>query len=388
MAENQDGQEKTEQPTAKRLDEAKKKGQIPRSKEMNTMAVTLVGGIALVGMSGHMGAGFSEIMSSGFSIERADIFDPGSLLRRLAAAVMDALMILAPLFLAVAVAAVLSSLALGGMAFSGQAMTPKLSKLNPLKGMKRILSVKALVELLKAMAKFVLIGGATTFLLWVLLDDFVALSRLDPGPAVMELVWLVGGSFVLIATSLILIAMIDVPFQVWDHKRQLKMTRQEVRDELKETEGRPEVKGRIRSLQREIAQRRMMEQVPNADVIVTNPTHYAVALQYDQTTMAAPKVVAKGVELVAANIRRVADEHQVPIMEAPALARAIHTHTELNETIPVGLYLAVAKLLAYVFQLKAYHRGQGERPGYPDHLEVPPDLQVPGAEADADPPTD
>lgn len=344
------------------------------------MAVTLIGGITLVGLSGHMGQGLAEIMSDGFTISRADMFDSGALLRRLADGVVDALAILAPLFAAVAIAAIASSLALGGIAVSGEAMTPKLSKLNPLKGMKRVFSVKGLVELLKALAKFVLIGGTTGLLLWVLLDDFVALGRMGLGPAVMELALLVGGSFVLIAATLILIAMVDVPFQLWDHRRQLKMTRQEVREELKETEGRPEVKGRIRNLQREMAYRRMMDQVPHADVIVTNPTHYAVALKYDPNTMAAPQVVAKGVELVAANIRRVGEENHVPIIEAAALARAIHTHTDLGATIPAGLYLAVAKLLAYVFQLKAYRGGQGDKPGLPEQFPVPDELQVPAAD--------
>jgi len=193
----------------------------------------------------------------------------------------------------------------------------------------------------------------------------------------VEMGSLIGGSFVLIASTLILIALVDVPFQLWDHKRQLKMTKQEIREEMKETEGRPEVKGRIRSLQREMAQRRMMDEVPKADVIVTNPTHYAVALRYDQTTMQAPRVVAKGADLVAANIRRVAREHAVPVIEAPMLARAIHAHAELGDAIPSELYLAVAKLLAYVFQLRAYNSGGGQKPELPRDLPVPEDLQVP-----------
>ena len=377
MAENKDGQEKTEQPTAKRLQDSKKKGQIARSRELNTMAITLIGGIALVGMSGHFGQGLSELMSGGFTIDRADIFDPGALLRRLATAIIDALLMLAPFFVLTLVVAVASSIALGGVAFSGEALAPKLSKLNPISGMKRLFSAKGLVELLKALAKFLLVGGATALTLWLLLDRFIGLSRLELGPAIVELGTLIGGSFVLISCTLILIALIDVPFQLWDHKRQLKMTRQEVRDEMKDTEGRPEVKGRIRNLQYEMAQRRMMEQVPKADVIVTNPTHYAVALSYDQRTMSAPKVVAKGTDLVASNIRRIAGEHKVPIVESPMLARAIHAHAELGDCIPAGLYLAVAKLLAYVFQLKAYQTGHGSKPGFPQDLWVPDELQVP-----------
>ncbi|MCB1752562.1 MAG: flagellar type III secretion system protein FlhB [Gammaproteobacteria bacterium] len=382
MAENQDGQEKTEQPTSKRLQDSKKKGQIARSKELNTMGITLIGGIALVFMSGHLGQDLSEMMSVGFTLERVDLFDPGALLHRLGDAVVGALLMLAPFFLVVVAAAVASSIALGGVAFSAQALAPKLSKLNPVAGLKRLFSAKGLVELLKAMAKFFLIGGATTFILWMLLDRFIGLSRMTLGPAVSELSTLIGGSFVLISSTLILIALVDVPFQLWDHKRQLKMTRQEVRDELKETEGRPEVKSRIRNLQHEMAQRRMMEEVPKADVIVTNPTHYAVALSYNQHTMTAPKVVAKGVDLVASNIRCVANEHDVPVVESPMLARAIYAHAELGDYIPAGLYLAVAKLLAYVFQLRAYRTGQGSKPGVPTDLVVPEELQVPAENRD------
>jgi flagellar biosynthetic protein FlhB len=377
MAENDDGQEKTEEPTAKRLEDSKKKGQIARSKELNTMAITLIGGMALVGMSGSMSEDLLNIMNSSFTIPRVDMFDPMAMTRRLVSSIQDALIMLIPFFVVVVVIAVLSSVALGGVAFSGEAMTPKLSKMNPLKGMKRLFSLKGLVELAKAMAKFVLVGGATALVIWLSLDSFISLSGMSLKPAVKELVNLIGWAFVLISSTLILVAAVDIPFQLWDHKRQLKMTRQEVREEMKDTEGRPEVRGRIRQLQREMANRRMMEEVPKADVIVTNPTHYAVALRYNQATMMAPVVVAKGMELVAANIRRVGSEHEVPIIESPALARAIYFHTELGEAIPAGLYLSVAKILAYVFQLKAHIPGKSKKPSTPDDLPIPEELKVP-----------
>jgi flagellar biosynthetic protein FlhB len=377
MAENEDGQEKTEEPTSKRLDDAKKKGQIARSKELNTLAITLIGGMVLVGMSGSMGEGLSGIMSANLTIPRVDMFDPLAMTRRLIASIQDALLMLAPFFVVMVVVAVLSSIALGGVSFSGEAMTPKLSKMNPLKGFKRLFSMKGLVELAKAMAKFFLVGGATALVLWLTLDSFIGLSGMALAPAISELVNLVGWAFVLISSTLILVAAVDVPFQLWDHKRQLKMTRQETREEMKDTEGRPEVRGRIRQLQREMATRRMMDEVPKADVIVTNPTHYAVALRYNQLRMNAPVVVAKGSELIAANIRRVGAEHAVPVIESPALARAIYFHTELGEPIPAGLYLAVARILAYVFQLRAYVPGQGHRPSVPDELQIPDELKVP-----------
>lgn len=377
MAENEDGQEKSEQPTAKRLDDARKKGQIARSRELNTMAVTLIGGTALVAMSGQFADGLGQIMRANLSLARSDLLDPNSMVLHLVDAIRDALLMLAPFFVVVITIAVLSSIALGGLSMSAEALVPKLEKINPIKGLKRLFSVKGLVELLKAMAKFLLVGGATALVLWLTLDQFVGLSRMPLRPAVTELVSLVGWAFVLISTTLILVALVDVPFQLWDNRRQLKMTRQEVKEEMKDTEGRPEVRSRIRSLQREMAMRRMMEEVPKADVVVTNPTHYAVALRYDQNRMRAPKLVAKGANLVAANIREVAQEHKVPIVESPMLARAIYFHTELDAYIPAGLYLAVARLLAYVFQLKTYRDQGSEAPRPPTELEIPEDLQVP-----------
>lgn len=371
MAENQDGQERTEQPTTKRLDEAKRKGQVPRSRELNTMAVTLIGVVTLVAMSRTLGDGLAQMMSRRFVLTRQDIFDVNAMFTHLGEGVGQMFLALAPFFLLVVVAAIGSSVALGGFSFSGEALSPKLDKLSPLKGIKRVFSAKGLVELLKAMAKFMLIGGITLLLLDTTLDRYLALHNMDIDQAISRLDGLIGWSVILLASSLILIAAIDVPFQLWDHHRQLKMTRQEVRDEMKETEGRPEVKGRIRQLQREMAQRRMMQEVPKADVIVTNPTHYAVALKYDPERMHAPKLVAKGADLIAMNIREVAKEARVPLVESPMLARAIYFHTDLDAYIPAGLYLAVAKLLAYVFQLRAYRSKGGERPRMPDDLPVP-----------------
>ena len=374
MAENENGQDKTEEPTAKRLADAKRKGQVARSRELNSMAMTLIGSIALVTMSSHFGAGLSQIMSDSFIIRRSDLFQPLTMLQQLEQALQDGFLLLAPLFAILVVVAIASSVALGGMTISAEALTPKLKKLNPLEGIKRMFSAKSAVELLKTLAKFLLVGSVTVLLLWSLIDEFIALHGMELEQGVDAMGSLIGWSVVLLASTLIVVAAIDVPFQLWEHKRQLKMTRQEVRDELKETDGKPEVKSRIRQLQREMAQRRMMEEVPKADVIVTNPTHFAVALRYDQTTMKAPKVVAKGTELVAANIRKVGGEAGVPIVESPLLARAIYFSTELDNTIPAGLYLAVAKLLAYVFQLKAYEVAGGEYPGDPD-IPVPDEFR-------------
>jgi len=240
--------------------------------------------------------------------------------------------------------------------------------------MKRIFSLHGLVELVKALAKFVFLGGVAALLVWLEFDHFVLLGKMEIGAALSETARLLGWTTVVVAGSAIVLALVDVPFQLWDYKRQLKMTQQEVRDELKDTEGRPEVRSRIRQLQREVARRRMMEEVPKADVIVTNPTHYAVALRYDSAKMQAPLLVAKGTELVAANIRKVGEKHAVPVVEAPILARALYFNVELGDPIPAGLYLAVAKLLAYVFQLRAA-RVQGDAvPDTPD-FPVPDELR-------------
>jgi flagellar biosynthetic protein FlhB len=283
---------------------------------------------------------------------------------------------LLPFFGVTVVVAILASIALGGFNVSAEAMAPKLSKLDPIKGMKKVFSMRGLMELLKSMAKFVLIAGTTTAVLWWWTPELLSLGSMDVGVAIVESAKLVGWGGLIVASTLILIAAVDVPFQLWDHKRQLKMTQQEVREELKETEGRPEVRGRIRQLQREMAQRRMMDEVPKANVIVTNPTHYAVALRYDQERMNAPVVVARGTELIAANIRRVGEANDVPIVEAPLLARAIYFNTELNEPIPAALYLAVAQLLAYVFQLHAFEEVGGDIPQPPSEFPIPEDLRT------------
>ncbi|MCU7857906.1 MAG: flagellar biosynthesis protein FlhB, partial [Candidatus Thiodiazotropha sp. (ex Lucinoma borealis)] len=327
MAENDNGQEKTEQPSSKRLLDAKRKGQVPRSKELNSMAVTMMGVVALVMMSHTIGSSLSDMMSQSFVLTREQIFNTHTMGMQLGVGLGQVLLALIPFFLIVIFAAIISSVALGGFSISAEAMTPKLSKLSPLKGMKRIFSPRGLVEMLKAMAKFIFIGGITALLLWTSMGKFLALHGMEIAQALEHLNGMIGGSVILMTATLILIAAIDVPFQLWDHKRQLKMTRQEVRDEMKETDGKPEVKSRIRQLQREMAQKRMMQEVPKADVIVTNPTHFAVALKYDPQKMHAPKLLAKGADLVAMNIRKVGSEAKVPVVESPMLARAIYFHT-------------------------------------------------------------
>jgi flagellar biosynthetic protein FlhB len=375
MAENQDGQEKSQEPTGKRIADAREKGQVPRSRELNTMALMLIGLGSLMVLGPKFTTDLRELFVTQFSLSRSDIFDTNAMMAHLVRAIGDALWMVAPFFLVMIVVAILSSIALGGFNFSVKALQPKLSKLDPIKGMKRVFSAKGLMELVKSLAKFVLVSSATFALLYAWSDDVIRLGNLEVDRALSEGMRLVALAAILLSSTLTLMALIDVPFQLWQHKKELKMTQQEVRDESKETDGRPEVKSRIRQMQREMAQRRMMQEVPNADVIVTNPTHYAVALRYDPDTMRAPLVVAKGKDLVATNIRKVGGDHDVALVEAPMLARAIYFSTELQQPIPGALFLAVAQLLAYVFQLQAYREQGGDIPTPPHDYPVPQEYQ-------------
>ena len=374
MAENQDGQEKSFDPSARRLDEAKRRGQVPRSRELNTVAVTLAGAATIVLLGPAVTNDLRGLVIEHFALSRTDVFDTAAVLRHLGDALTAGLLILAPFFAATVAAAVLASVALGGFQVSSEALRFDLGKLSPLRGMQRIFSLHGLVELVKALAKFVFLGGVAALLVWTEFEHFVLLGKMEVEAALAETAGLLGWTTLVVASSAILLALVDVPFQLWDYKRQLKMTQQEVRDELKDTEGRPEVRSRIRQLQREVARRRMMEEVPKADVIVTNPTHFAVALRYDAGHMQAPVLVAKGTELVAANIRKIGQAHAVPVVEAPSLARALYFNVELGDPIPAGLYLAVAKLLAYVFQLRAA-RQQGESTPSVPEFPVPDELR-------------
>ena len=247
--------------------------------------------------------------------------------------------------------------------------------MNPLAGLKRMFSLKALVELLKALAKFLVVLGTSLLVLHLRTDDFLSIGQEPLEQAIVHCAWALASALLILSSSLILIALVDVPFQLWDNKQKLMMTKQEVRDEFKDSEGKPEVKGKIRQLQREMAERRMMEKVPQADVVITNPTHFAVALKYDPLNGGAPIMLAKGADFIAQKIREVANENNIVVLESPPLARAVYYSTELDQEIPSGLYLAVAQVLAYVFQLRQYRAGQGKRPGPMPEPPIPDDLK-------------
>ncbi|NNF50993.1 MAG: flagellar biosynthesis protein FlhB [Gammaproteobacteria bacterium] len=357
-------QERTEQPTPKRLKDAREKGQVPRSREL-TAALVMVCGAATCLLAGRaMLEDLSAVLRAGLSFPVTSGMDSAALTEAFAFGISGGLQVIAPLLIVLLAVAVLAPTLTGGWSFSVKAMAPKLDKLSPLKGLKRIFGAKGLVELLKALAKALVVTGVAIMLLLGLADQLLSLGSGPVGPALDTAAGLVGGSLLILSASLVLIAAVDVPFQLWNHKRQLKMTLQEVKDELKDTDGRPEVRSRLRALQQERARQRMLLDVPTADVVITNPTHYAVALKYDDALMRAPVVIAKGVDEVAARIREIADTNGVPLFEAPPLARALFRSADINDEIPPRLYAAVAQVLTWIYQLREV-AGGGEWPERP-----------------------
>ncbi|WP_375057634.1 flagellar biosynthesis protein FlhB [Zobellella sp. DQSA1] len=377
MAES-DGQERTEQPTEQRLRQAREKGQIPRSKELGTAAVLLSAAAGLLMLSGPLGRAMSRVFEQNFRVERAVLFDPQTMMPALRDSLAGLMWPLLGLFAIVLVAALVGNSLLGGFNFSTQAMMPKLSKMSPLKGIKRMFGVQALVELLKSVAKVVFIATLAVWLLWSQFENILRLSNETLPAAVVGALELLLWMGLLLCLALLPIVAIDVPFQRWNHTRQLKMTLQEIKDEYKNTEGKPEVKSRIRRLQQEMANRRMMAEVPTADVVVVNPSHYSVALRYHKDKPgSAPVVVAKGLDEIALKIREIAREYEVPVISSPALARAVYHATKLDKEIPEGLFVAVAQILAYVFQLNSWRKGQGRKPvPLKDDLPIPDEYRV------------
>lgn len=370
MAEDQQAsQERTEQPTERRKQESRKKGQVPRSRELNTMLSLLVGAIAMLIMGSALTSEFALLVEQSLSFDRATAFNTSMITVRFGDLMMSSLMVLVPFFGVTVIGAFAGPLLMGGWSFSVSAMAFKFEKLDPVKGIGRLFSAKGLMELVKTLFKFFLVIGATVFLFYQYSEEILLLASRPPALAMSESISLLLWSLILLSFSLIFIVVLDVPFSLWDHNRQLKMTRQEVRDEMKETDGKPEVKSRIRSLQREISQGRMMQDVPKADVVITNPTHFSVALKYDSRPGAAPMVVAKGRDLVAFRIRTLAGEVDVPIFSAPPLARALYASTDIGQEIPQNLYLTVARVLAYVYQLK--------RAPSTEYVAPPEDLWIP-----------
>jgi len=372
MEQEQQGQERTEQPTPKRRADARKKGDVARSRELTMAAVTLSGAAAMLMLAGPIGRDLLAAFSGGLSLERAMVFDDRYLAVALGDAFGTALGGLLPFAVVLLGAVFLGAAAIGGWAFSFEAVSFKGERLSPAKGIKRIFSANSLNELVKALAKFSVVAAIAVAWLWFEVDELLGLGREPIGTAIAHAIRICGVSLLVVSSGLILIAAADVPFQLWQYQKKLRMTRQQVREEFKETEGRPEVKSKVRALQQQAAQRRMMEELPTADVVITNPTHFAVALRYDEASMSAPKVIAKGKGLIASRIREIAAEHDIPLFSAPPLARALFRTTDIGGEIPAGLYTAVAQVLAYVYQLSETI-GSGRRPPAPPVPEVDED---------------
>lgn len=377
MSEHEEGAERTEQPTEKRLREARERGDAPRSRELGNAAV--IGGslLALMALGGHLARGARDWLRGALAltgdVAAADL--PG----RFAKLLVDGVLLVAPLLAACLLLGFLAPVAMGGLRFAGKAIAPDLNRMNPATNLKRIWGKDAVAELLRSVLRVVLIGGIAGVGIAGALPRLLGLMQQPLAGAAADGVWLVLQVLAAAAVALALLAALDVPYQRWSHRRKLMMTKQELREELKESDGRPEVKARIRRLQHEMSQRRMMEDVPRADVVLVNPTHYAVALAYDGGAMRAPRVVAKGADLVAHAIRELGERHGVPIVSAPPLARALYRQARIGEEIPVALYAAVAQVLGYVYQLRAWRRDGGHAPDLPD---LP--SQVPGGEPDPD----
>jgi len=373
MAEDSDA-EKTEPASQKRLEQAREEGDVPRSREVATFTVLMAAGAGLWMTGEGLIRQLSSALVSGLALTPEQVFDADVLINRILVDLVRVLLACLPLGVAVMVVALVSPLLVGGWLFTGKAVMPNFGKLNPINGIGNMFSTNALVELFKAVAKALVVGLVAWLVVMKQKDAVIGLAVEPLKLGTAHLLHILASSFLFIVGALGFIAAIDGPYQMWHYANKLKMTRQELIQESKESDGNPQIKAKIRQLQREMAKRRMMADVPTADVVVTNPTHYAVALKYDDGMRGAPRVVAKGTDETAAKIREIAREHKVAMLEAPPLARALFKHTEIGDEIPEALYAAVAEVLAYVFQLRLFSKGNGNRPEIPKKLEVPPEL--------------
>ncbi|MER1966509.1 flagellar biosynthesis protein FlhB [Castellaniella sp. GW247-6E4] len=373
MAEDSD-LEKTEPASPRRLEKAREEGQVARSRELGTFLAIVAGAAGLWFGAGHMYRVLNGVLRGGLWFDPRIARDTRVMVEQAGDSAWQALLLVLPIFGLLALVGVFSSVALGGFLLSAKALEPKFERMSPLKGFKRMFAMQTLVELVKTIAKALLIGTVGVMVIWHYRDDMLSLTHMAPTEALTRGLGLVAWCCLLIAASLIVVVLIDVPWQLWNHYKQLRMSREDVKQEHKESDGDPYVKGRIRQQQRDMARRRMMSAVPSADVVVTNPTHYAVALSYREGQGGAPTVVAKGTGLIAARIRELAAEHHIATLEAPPLARALHHHVPLGQEIPAALYSAVAEVLAWVYQLRRWRQGAGVPPTAPRALYVPSEL--------------
>ena len=374
------GQDRTEEPTEKRLREAREKGDVPRSRELANLAVLGMTALAMLGMASSIGRAAQGWLKGALSFEPGLLGHPELLAGHFARLLAGLMLPVLPVLGVALLACLVSPAVMGGLRWANKSLQPDFKRLNPASGLKRIYGKEGFAELLRSLLRVVLVAGVGALVITGAMSKLLAIPRMSLEGAIGTGLDVAAMTLVSIVGSLALLAAIDVPWQKFQHRSKLKMTKQEIRDELKQTEGNPELKARMRQVARQMSQRRMMEAVPTADVVVMNPTHYAVALKYDSGTMRAPRVVAKGVDEMALRIRELAASHRVAVVEAPPLARALYRQAQVDQEIPVKLYAAVAQVLSYVYQLRSWSPARGDAP----QLQLP-DLGADGA-PDADAP--
>lgn len=377
MSENSSSQDKTEQASPQKLRKAREEGQVARSKELSSAGLLLFGGLAMFWMVPSLGQFFARLMRAPQRFDWQGQRDPQMMVQWLGDALWQMLLALLPLFAFIAGLLVVLSIVPGGMILVWGNLMPKFGKLNPLSGLARMFSVHSLMELGKACLKVLLLGCTLALLLQHNWPRLMMMNRVDPAVALAEALHMLAQAFVILGCVLMLIALVDVPYQLWSFMRKLRMTKQEVKQEHKNSEGSPEVKRRIRQVQMMFARARIDKRVPQADVVIVNPTHYAVAIRYDPKRANAPYVIAKGVDSMALRIREVAGRHHKMVLDLPELTRAIYYSTRIDQEVPAGLYTAVAYVLNHVLQLQAYRAGRGQKPLPLPSLHIPPELRQP-----------
>ncbi|WP_282066481.1 flagellar biosynthesis protein FlhB [Vibrio rotiferianus] len=372
---DQSSQDKTEKASPQKVKKARQEGQIPRAKEFTTAVIFLAVALYFYSQLSNIWQSMTGVFRYNMALTKDDLASPNQMVEQIGQSLAMIIEMLVPMFAVIIIVTVASTLVLGGWMFRPANILPKLSKLNPLSGIKRMCSTRSLVELIKSTLKVTVIFAVLYGYLDNHLQPLLGMQSLPLNQGVTMIMSILFEGLLLMGFALLIFGVIDIPYQRWEHLKELKMTKQELKEEFKNNEGRPEVKQRIRQIQQQFARRKIDKMVPTADVVITNPTHYAVALKYDMSLSEAPFVVAKGVDETAMHIQRIARENQVEIINSPPLTRSIYYTTAIEQAIPSQLYIAVAHILTYVLQLKAFRKGSGKKPHPLPIFSIPKHLQ-------------
>ncbi|CAH1561208.1 flagellar biosynthesis protein FlhB [Vibrio rotiferianus] len=372
---DQSSQDKTEKASPQKVKKARQEGQIPRAKEFTTAVIFLAVALYFYSQLSNIWQSMTGVFRYNMALTKDDLASPNQMVEQIGQSLAMIIEMLVPMFAVIIIVTVASTLVLGGWMFRPANTLPKLSKLNPLSGIKRMFSTRSLVELIKSTLKVTVIFAVLYGYLDNHLQPLLGMQSLPLNQGVTMIMSILFEGLLLMGFALLIFGVIDIPYQRWEHLKELKMTKQELKEEFKNNEGRPEVKQRIRQIQQQFARRKIDKMVPTADVVITNPTHYAVALKYDMSLSEAPFVVAKGVDETAMHIQRIARENQVEIINSPPLTRSIYYTTAIEQAIPSQLYIAVAHILTYVLQLKAFRKGSGKKPHPLPIFSIPKHLQ-------------